>query len=76
MLPPRNLHPFVKGDVDVDSEAPLSEWSHLASYDSAKECEIEKVEHFNTTASQTLFLKTQAAAAECIASDDPRLKTK
>ncbi len=71
MVPPRNLHPFVKGD-NVDTAAPLSEWTHLASSDSAKECEARKAEYFNTVA-HVPDMAQAAADAECIATDDPRL---
>jgi len=73
MVPPRNLHPFVKGD-SVDTTAPLSKWIHLASSDSAKECETRKAEYLNTVA-QDRDLAQFAVDAECIATDDPRLKS-
>jgi hypothetical protein len=55
----------------------LAEWRHLASYDSAKECETnglfveksaEKTRDHDLIAGVTSF--------QCIASDDPRLKEK
>ena len=73
MVPPRNPHPFVKGYNSVDNFAPLPEWTHLASSDSVKECEARKAEYFKTVA-QDPDLAQAAADAECIATDDPRLK--
>jgi hypothetical protein len=74
MVPPRNPHPFIKGDY-TDTAAPLSKWAHLASSDSAKECEARKSDYLKTVA-QVPSLAQAALEAECIASDDPRLKGK
>ena len=71
----------------VDSDAPLNTWSLLKSFDSAAECQAyhdHKVysegdwyrQHIREHGPdhQAAILYEQWIAAECIASDDPRLK--
>lgn len=77
--------PLKWGPLRLDSEAPLSSWGIIESFDTAKQCEafrMRRLEEINPsdTGSFPKNMK-QAAAAEvffsqCIASDDPRLKRK
>jgi hypothetical protein len=67
------------GKYDAVSEAPLSKWYHVASFDEARLCEMAR--HLRTAASKDAEAngghKVVAAIgqyAECIATDDPRLK--
>jgi len=63
-------------------DQPLQEWNHLQSYDTAKECEQGIVEWYGRNERSRFVLKgfTQAQvksawlAAECIDTDDPRVK--
>jgi len=79
--------PTFQGQLTVDVHAPLSEWRLFASYDSAHACENERMALFKSgeafsqaqRAKPTTVEQSQAArhiAAQCIASDDPRLKLK
>jgi hypothetical protein len=83
MLPP-TIDPL---DMPVNSDAPISKWSHYGSFDSATECESniqylhQKAMKF--TRAQRVHPTTpeqseaeQYMFAECIATDDPRLKEK
>jgi hypothetical protein len=72
MTPPAQSHPLFKGD-DLDTAAPLSKWTLWGSYDSAKECDAGRTEQIKTAAPHLAF---EILEAECIATDDPRLKEK
>jgi hypothetical protein len=61
--------------------APLSQWSSLQSFDTAKECEDEaaKVKRQVSTKNQggpVPLIQRPFAFAQCVATDDPRLKEK
>jgi hypothetical protein len=69
MLPPmQGGHP--------NERAPLSQWTIIGSFNTAKECnklleaDAESRTHFTVTDEPLL----RASAAECIAADDPRFK--
>ena len=56
--------------------APIQDWAHVGSYDTAKECENAAYE--NMVRAKQIGDKERIVAAngfECIASDDPRLKS-
>ena len=79
MLPP----PAVAGrHVMVDLNAALSEWHVLHPYDTATECDQGRIEYATKILAENeqkiggRSVAQQAASAQCIASDDPRLKEK
>jgi hypothetical protein len=55
-----------------DTNLPISQWNHIGSFDTAAECEKNRVDlhrqNLNDPAKDQLIL-----LSECIASDDPRL---
>jgi hypothetical protein len=64
-------------------KAPISAWEISASYDTAEQCSLEQQTFFDTAIKQrSLNLGKLRAGneamlhAQCIASDDPRLKEK
>ena len=66
-------------------DAPLSQWLQVGSYDTARECKAErdawtaKVSSLDKHAkpnAQWSAIKTRSFNQLCIASDDPRLKSK
>jgi hypothetical protein len=81
MSPP--FLPF-EGRVKVDTDAPLSKWEVLGSDDTAADCNLDHVDmwerakkEFNADPSwKGKTLLESATAAQCIASDDARLKGK
>jgi hypothetical protein len=56
---------------------PISQWHVSASYDTAKECERSRAQHFNIGQEQHRAGHRAVASAlmatSCIATDDPRL---
>jgi len=71
--------PFVRlpnGQYDALIHAPLSKWYHVASLDSARDCEIAR--QLRIRAAEDPAADQIVAAigqyCECIATDDPRLK--
>jgi len=79
--------PTFQGQLTVNINAPRSEWRLFASYDSARACENERLALFKSgeafsqaqRANPTTNEQSRAAqyiAAECIATDDPRVKGK
>ncbi len=54
-------------------DVPISEWSHLDSFDSARECRDAGYRYQDRQKAEN---KPLPGAWECIASDDPRLKAK
>lgn len=75
-----------------DSDAPLSQWKEGVSFDTAAECNKERLDTINmydkmlvdagklkSSDADIEFLQNASMAfwkAQCIASDDPRLKEK
>jgi hypothetical protein len=68
-----------------DGSQPFRDWSHVGSYDTAKECEDAQLEfvngakgpHFVQHGTMTRERVIEGfTLSECIASDDPRLKEK
>lgn len=66
------------GEIRVD--APLTEWQHIGSFDTANACEdlwvyagdhVDKVPTRHLTSAE---IKYRIQTSMCIASDDPRLK--
>jgi hypothetical protein len=64
-------------------KAPISQWEINASYDTAEQCSLEQGVYFNTGMKQrkqklgNLRAANEAMLrAQCIATDDPRLKEK
>jgi hypothetical protein len=80
--------PFVRlpnGQYDAKTDAPLSEWLHVASFDEASLCEAARAFRVNagkedaTKDSQSNDEKVMAAIGpycECVSTDDPRLNPK
>jgi hypothetical protein len=71
------------GQYDAQTDAPLSKWFHVASFDKASLCEAARNIRVNagkedvTKSPQSDSEKLMAAIGlycECIATDDPRLK--
>ncbi len=62
-----------------DPNSPLSEWKIVKEYDSELECK-EQVEIFHQYAKQPPsnydWARNPRSYAECLSSDDPRLKSK
>jgi hypothetical protein len=86
MLPPLGSS---ERDFPVESSAPITNWTNSGSYDSAKECEIERhklsvdaekrsfeAERGPTGKDQALAVAVAGAErlATCIETTDPRLK--
>ena len=59
------------------AEAPIAEWNHVGSFDTARECEAVSLGSLKKAKKEKneKHLK-QWLNAECIASDDPRLREK
>jgi hypothetical protein len=62
--------------VSVDLDAPLSQWDIENSFDSAAECRNEKARLVFDGRTKIQILNDRDLHADCIASDDPRLKEK
>ena len=69
------MAPMDREGKATDPSAPLSQWQHLSSYDSAQDCERVRLPTMNKTC------KAYPASCEnlsnnllCISTDDPRLK--
>ena len=60
-------------EYDPYTNAPLSQWQTVLTFDTAEECRAELA---NQNAQIQMNCPTCAALAECVASDDPRLKEK
>lgn len=59
--------------------APIADWAHFDSYDSATECrdaQMDLMIKSKDPDSKMHRMMEAIAASECIASDDPRLKEK
>jgi len=72
---------IVQEEVEVPNpKAPLSQWSKEASFDTAKECEAKRKANRRAYAGFYRGLRdyalTAAVSAQCVATDDPRLKEK
>ena len=81
MVPPSVVH----NRLPVDLEVPLSKWRIFSTHDSAAECEqglvafykVAKAELVANPANESDRIQFyQLENAQCIASDDPRLKWK
>jgi hypothetical protein len=59
----------------VDFHAPLAKWTILGSFDKAEDCEMADL-RLRQTPQTTKGLSVWEAADLCIATDDPRLKSK
>ncbi len=85
MLAPRTSDTL---PVTYDAKAPLSEWNVMDSYDTAAECDKGRHELPNqilqnedkmtaeTKVAATQTIANLLSSSICIASDDPRLKSK
>jgi hypothetical protein len=70
------------GQLRPDSRAPFSEWQHVDSYDSADACRQGITDHlkiiqrsdFRGFAADKSAAISEYQSAECIGTDDPRLK--
>jgi len=71
MVPP--LFPHSKSPFARDDSLPLSRWKLINSFDTAAEC---KTEEHRLMDSPVKTASAIGAAAQCIATDDPRLKEK
>ena len=70
--------PFDASLKKPDLDAPLAKWSQIGSFDTAQECngqEAYNLKQAHAARVTGLLLETDEAA-QCIASDDPRLKGK
>ena len=83
MVPPAaSTSPKPNAHIHFDDRAPLSKWDIWGSYDSAKGCMDTRVSNLMTIPQAILKSKnpnakayvSQNTLAQCIASDDPRLK--
>lgn len=64
-------HRTAKG-IAFDDDLPLTLWRHVASYDTAKDCQAQ-IEHMESSPPK-MAEEMGANFVRCIASDDPRLK--
>lgn len=91
MVPPARLQHATRPFDLVRPNAPLSEWTIWKTFDSAKDCEHQKAEEYRegsnalkrlqfprNDAQNNFYAEMKVAKmfAECIATDDPRLKGK
>jgi hypothetical protein len=88
LRPPQSIR-WSEGKFQVDTltPAPLSQWTIVDSFDSARECReshlkllndrLVKLDHDRIMNSVKGYIQIeQAYNAKCVASDDPRLKEK
>jgi hypothetical protein len=68
-----NPSPVIVGAIWLDLSAPLRDWDHGGSFDSAAECEEYRLYAVKHTKKPPLTVAS-FSTARCIASDDPRLK--
>ena len=66
--------PKTKGVMNVD--APVSQWTQSASYDSSAECEAARKQIVAVATAVGSTAKPGSVWAMCVAEDDPRLKGK
>lgn len=62
-----------------DSNAPIARWHLIASFDTARECWAEQkqeLDYYQDPKHPDVNTWAQWNTAECIATDDPRLKEK
>ncbi len=81
MVPPLVGDPF-----HIDHAAPLSEWKIKSSYDTAEQCEATRIRKSNELGAKLngrtiesgsgAMMDMPLGYAQCIATDDPRLKEK
>jgi hypothetical protein len=63
--------------IAPDRYAPISEWAHVDSFDTAAECREEALQNIERVKKKGEKVEIDRAEAfECIATDDPRLKAK
>jgi hypothetical protein len=75
MVPPVNQ----TGDYYADPGAPLGQWTIRSSHDTAKGCEKARAKlkaEISQPQGQLGAVRSFLSEATCIASDDPRLKSK
>jgi hypothetical protein len=74
MLPPFSLSPSRK--IVADLRKPLSQWVSFGNYDTAVDCnkEIDAMDQRAINWAREHGTKLDLAHAQCIATDDPRLK--
>jgi hypothetical protein len=72
MIPPRTGH----DQQAFDDHAPLASWFVFSAYDAAHECEGAKFLNREGHKQSGDPMKAAMDSAQCIASDDPRLKEK
>jgi hypothetical protein len=67
--------PPTKGD-NIQSTEPLGKWTYVNSFDTARECRQAALERQKESQTETPGEKERFSLSECIATSDPRLKTK
>jgi hypothetical protein len=72
MIPP----PMSSDRLMVELNAPLSKWRVFSPYATAAECAQGQIKYAALTSKGDKLQHWQFIAAQCIASDDPRLKEK
>jgi len=72
MIPPRTGH----DQQTFDDHAPLASWFVFSAYDAAHECEGAKFLNHEGHKQSGDPMKAAMDSAQCIATDDPRLKEK
>jgi hypothetical protein len=80
------LGPVPYGSLELDSDAPLSKWWQLGSYDTAAQCEADKTrktteiplrqDDTENMRELKLFFFKQRMLSLCISAADPRLPPK
>jgi hypothetical protein len=59
-----------------NTHRPITEWFHLSSHDTAEDCETSRVKLADAYKNDNSEKEKQVIMSECIATDDPRLKSK
>ena len=57
-----------------NESAPLTQWTHISGFDSAKDCEDYKVHLYEKVKQKSEQRAAFLLSSACIASDDPGLK--
>jgi hypothetical protein len=72
MIPPRTAH----DQQAFDDQAPIARWFVFSAHDAAHECEGAKFLNREAHKQTADPMKPALDSAQCIATDDPRLKEK
>jgi hypothetical protein len=80
MFPPRSILSRERGTWELEVQAPLHQWVHIQSYDSAVQCEgavagkLAELDHDQLLKAQRAMLEQAVYWHMCVAAEDPRLR--